>query len=582
MNVYAITKMYKILGHLGYWSRCGSLDCSSKQYEDVRLFGLNAVIQYARKWDGKRNVFISRNPRNENGSVVSSNCISFDCDPIRPKGDASNEEQHDNALNAGRKILEVYPNGYLCSSGNGCLLLYPSNIERSTLDDYYKQEGVFITKSLQPLMEGLNVKIDPTSYEEAMLKLIGSMSTKGDKAFHRLSRFISFPQPGSVSSIQKSVEGVIVESIEISNNARFIGNPVERIREASKSLDRLDISFHSDYDKWVKVGMALKEFGISGLQLWKEWSKKSEKYEEGKCEEKWKTFQESPEITLGSLKYWAKESESNKTILYESTPNQGSYFANLFKKDNNDTGVIKTGISIIDSILGSLPKGEITTIAARSGFGKSSFACTVSEFLRQSNTKVLYFSTEMSSQYILNKFVAIRTGISLKRLMEKNFTEEETRRIREYEQELLLSPIIICDEFSPKIELVKDLVEQHKPDLLVFDHATQSGTHWEYIAQFVRGLKLITSEYGLVTLLASQLNEPPRGSSGVVGTSVRGDIRGSQEVIFLSAIFMMMNNIYEVKTDNQPVELEICKNRYGLSGIKLELHCNKATGKYQD
>jgi len=58
--------------------------------------------------------------------------------------------------------------------------------------------------------------------------------------------------------------------------------------------------------------------------------------------------------------------------------------------------------------------------------------------------------------------------------------------------------------------------------------------------------------------------------------------RGSQEIIFLSAIFVLINNLYEVKTDIQPVEIEVCKNRYGLSGIKVECHVNKTTGLFTE
>lgn len=52
-------------------------------------------------------------------------------------------------------------------------------------------------------------------------------------------------------------------------------------------LDHLDPSM--PYDEWIKVGMALKHDGFQ-LSMWDEWSKGSEKYQEGLCLKKWSSF----------------------------------------------------------------------------------------------------------------------------------------------------------------------------------------------------------------------------------------------------------------------------------------------------
>ena len=61
----------------------------------------------------------------------------------------------------------------------------------------------------------------------------------------------------------------------------------------------------SDYFVWLKVGMALKAEGYS-LDIWNTWSRQSSKYQDGDCEEKWKTFNKSG-VTMGSIYYYAKE-----------------------------------------------------------------------------------------------------------------------------------------------------------------------------------------------------------------------------------------------------------------------------------
>jgi putative DNA primase/helicase len=55
------------------------------------------------------------------------------------------------------------------------------------------------------------------------------------------------------------------------------------------------------YEDWVAVGMALKAGGFP-VELWDEWSKSSDKYEDGLCEKKWDKF-EPRKITMGKIRW---------------------------------------------------------------------------------------------------------------------------------------------------------------------------------------------------------------------------------------------------------------------------------------
>jgi len=68
------------------------------------------------------------------------------------------------------------------------------------------------------------------------------------------------------------------------------------------------IKCYDDYTDWFKVGMALKDWDeVKGLRLWDKWSKQSEAYEEGVCEQKWKTFEKNGNLALGTLYHLASE-----------------------------------------------------------------------------------------------------------------------------------------------------------------------------------------------------------------------------------------------------------------------------------
>lgn len=78
------------------------------------------------------------------------------------------------------------------------------------------------------------------------------------------------------------------------------------IADAFAYLQRLSPRRVDNYDEWLQVGMCLKQFGEAGLNIWDEWSKKSDKYRLGECAAKWETFTEDGGLTPSSLKHWAE------------------------------------------------------------------------------------------------------------------------------------------------------------------------------------------------------------------------------------------------------------------------------------
>lgn len=86
-----------------------------------------------------------------------------------------------------------------------------------------------------------------------------------------------------------------------------------------ESMRFLDSSRADNYDTWLHIGMAIhRVFGgnQSGLDLWDDWSRKSEKYVEGETASKWSTFKPDGEnrIGLGRIIEWAKEDSKGELL----------------------------------------------------------------------------------------------------------------------------------------------------------------------------------------------------------------------------------------------------------------------------
>lgn len=80
---------------------------------------------------------------------------------------------------------------------------------------------------------------------------------------------------------------------------------IQKAAEMLNFIDPISVS----YSVWTQVGMALKSaLGDSGLSLWESWSAQDpDRYRNGECEKKWKSFSDTGNITVATLFYLAKE-----------------------------------------------------------------------------------------------------------------------------------------------------------------------------------------------------------------------------------------------------------------------------------
>ena len=85
----------------------------------------------------------------------------------------------------------------------------------------------------------------------------------------------------------------------------------KQIIRVRRALDRISTDICDNYHSWIEIGMALYSLGNDGLMLWREWSMKSSKYQNGVCEEKWDTFKVD-QISLGTIFHYAKEANHGK------------------------------------------------------------------------------------------------------------------------------------------------------------------------------------------------------------------------------------------------------------------------------
>lgn len=124
--------------------------------------------------------------------------LPIDCDPVRPSGISSSDEEHDLALERSREVRaflasEGWPEGLAADSGNGGHSPYKTHLPAN-------DEGLVsnFLKTLATLFDDGRVKIDQGVHNPARIwKLYGTPTRKGDNTPerpHRLSRLLYVPE----------------------------------------------------------------------------------------------------------------------------------------------------------------------------------------------------------------------------------------------------------------------------------------------------------------------------------------------------------------------------------------------------
>jgi P4 family phage/plasmid primase-like protien len=102
-------------------------------------------------------------------------------------------------------------------------------------------------------------------------------------------------------SINQIIQSNINSKKNISDNYEF----------ADKLSELLSENRSNSYIDWIRVGWCLRNIDYRLMNKWIEFSKKSDKFEDGKCEQMW-NFMREDGLGIGTLRLWAKNDNEIK------------------------------------------------------------------------------------------------------------------------------------------------------------------------------------------------------------------------------------------------------------------------------
>lgn len=555
-NEQEATKLWKLLGFGN--EHYAQLQCIDVRQEPAKFVSrlltnnLQTYLQWARNNNGKGNCFVGRNPRNSEGKVKHVSCVSLDLDPIREKGTASTDEQIASCVRSANKIGQRFGGGSLALSGNGALLLWTSTQPLQASKDTEGGCKVLQDEAQKLCEEG--VKVDATHDAPRLIKLIATVSVKGGI---RATRFLHLSGAGGGGA------GVF-EFVE-RMGAAVPPSPKELLAESgypSRSEAVFAIAVHCE-----KAGIS-RENCRAALKANPYGREESDADINRIISKVYGPSEASPLAVSGADSPGVSDSRGSVCGAQVAVDRMRSYLNDEASKPLD----LITGIEEIDAETYGIRRGEIFTIAALTGAGKTSLALNIAAANCRIGKRVLCLSTEFPLVELWWRLTSIGSGIPTKILKDKVLIDEHKKTLDRFYANFVTWPIHFYDGLSPSLHDVSGYVSSVKPDLLIFDHIQHIDSmglgEREAIKKFMEGLHNMAKAFNMGVLCVSQFRRPQQALDFKTKEVFRAkpskfDLKGAGEIENESAFVLLMHEGETVDNESKLITCELDKNRYG-------------------
>ena len=239
--------------------------------------------------------------------------------------------------------------------------------------------------------------------------------------------------------------------------------------------------------------------------------------------------------------------EANR-VLFEATDQQisdahtdiasiaSAYFDEFEKDIRNPKGIsLPTGFREFDRKYGGLHRKEMVIVAAPPGMGKTTFAINVAVNAAKLKAPVAVFSLEMTQSELMNRILAMETGISENVIKRRDVPIEKQSLIVEAIGRVSEWPVNIIDDMRAMTPMqfrrrLRKLMQKRAFELVIIDglwlmHSDDPADTGDYrFSNIARDLAEIAKEFNIRLLIVHQYNRDRvnRGDKRPQLTDLRG------------------------------------------------------------
>ncbi|GAA1590766.1 replicative DNA helicase [Actinomadura kijaniata] len=270
------------------------------------------------------------------------------------------------------------------------------------------------------------------------------------------------------------------------------------------------------------------------------------------------------------------------------------------EQGEDTTGRVAAPYADLDRILGGFRPGQLITIGARPGTGKSVLATDIARHaaIRQ-GVPVLFSSVEMPREEIIQRIISAEARVLLTHVRAGTLDEEEWTRVAAMTDRVATAPLVIDDTPTVTLDTLRASLRRmaRRTDvgaagLVVVDYlqllrATGRAENRQVeVSQLSRGLKLIAREFQIPVVMLAQLNRGPEARVDKVPAV--SDLRESGAVEQDSDVVILIHreDMYDKESPRSgEADLIVGKNRNGptaIATLAFQGHYSRFTSMAKD
>jgi replicative DNA helicase len=287
-----------------------------------------------------------------------------------------------------------------------------------------------------------------------------------------------------------------------------------------------------------------------------------------------------------------RRSQRDVVSMREATSAYFERIEHMMQQSDRGLG-LPSGFQKLDALLGGLQRSDLMIFAGRPGMGKTSFMLSLAmNAAFRFNARILVFSLEMGVEQLVQRLVAMETGINMQKLRTGQFEGNEQRRLVEAlgrlsEQRLFLddSPSLTPIQMRTKCQRVN---YEHGLDLIILDylqlmHAPgYEGNRVQEVSYISRQMKELAREINVPLLSAAQLSRAVEQRADK--RPQLSDLResGSLEQDADIVMFLYRDVVYNEATENpNQADVIVAKHRNGPTDT-IPLYFDASSTRFQD
>lgn len=581
-----IRLQYKLFNHENYWTQLHAQDPSANQLVSRTLVqGVEKVVEWAKEYNGKANLYIGRAARDKGGIPVRTSVFTVDADPVRPKNTASSAEQHSRILRWGRSVSKGFGNSYLCSSGNGVLLIVPFDrpIESGLLE--FSEKAKQFESQLREAFATGEINVDATQDAARLCRLLGTRNVKGDNSLWRVAHVVGRP----LFRAKRPGVRALIERIQVSFP---VGTGVES--GGQKPLENRTVPVHAGplptYDHALYPTREKAEFALA-LRL------KLAGFGPDDIRDQLRRYgyiQNPRDAERIINKLFGREAPVQRPVtgiisapvVSEPlwTPVDG-----FPSREGNSSGLqsLGTGFSFLDAHLGGFRGGYVYAFEAPTNVGKSTFITQVAAHLARCERRVLLVITEMDEREAVQRIRALSTGIRSASLEANRVGGKERLALEVFDRDFAKQKLSIRYTTSPNQAAIEKDIQDSKAEIVLWDYyqhfETGNESRQVQLGSLARWFESTALKYQIPFVVAAQLHRRKDFKNNKLMTASMDDIKDCKVLNDAAKVVVVLDWDHGADTNGDgpiPVHFRIDKNK-GPQGNGL-MRLNRVVPRFEE